>query len=92
MSGSDETQNNLQMQMQLQNQRAQMQQQINQLATFWQNQVQEISQVDPNTFDFKTHQLPLARIKKIMKTDDDVRVRSRNEYDRIDMMGINRGL
>jgi hypothetical protein len=24
--------------------------------------------------DFKTHQLPLARIKKIMKSDEDVRV------------------
>ncbi|TMW63230.1 hypothetical protein Poli38472_002171 [Pythium oligandrum] len=74
MSGADDGQNNLQMQMQLQSQRAQMQHQMNQLAAFWQNQVQEISQVDPNTFDFKTHQLPLARIKKIMKTDDDVRM------------------
>lgn len=74
MSNADEAQNNLQMQMQLQTQRAQMQQQFNQLNAFWQNQLQEISQVDPNTFDFKTHQLPLARIKKIMKTDDDVRM------------------
>ncbi|KAJ0409344.1 hypothetical protein ATCC90586_000581 [Pythium insidiosum] len=74
MSGGDDAQSNLQMQMQLQSQRAQMQHQINQLAAFWQSQVQEISQIDPNTFDFKTHQLPLARIKKIMKTDDDVRM------------------
>lgn len=73
---SEENQNSLHMQMQLQNQRAQMQQQQLQLHAFWQSQIQEISQIDPNTFDFKTHQLPLARIKKIMKTDEDVRVRS----------------
>uniref|UniRef100_K3WKP4 Core Histone H2A/H2B/H3 domain-containing protein n=1 Tax=Globisporangium ultimum (strain ATCC 200006 / CBS 805.95 / DAOM BR144) TaxID=431595 RepID=K3WKP4_GLOUD len=73
MSG-EENQNNLHMQMQLQNQRAQMQQQQLQLHAFWQSQIQEISQIDPNSFDFKTHQLPLARIKKIMKTDEDVRM------------------
>jgi hypothetical protein len=28
----------------------------------------------PDTFDFKVHQLPLARIKKIMKSDDEVRM------------------
>lgn len=72
---SEENQNSLHMQMQLQNQRAQMQQQQLQLHAFWQSQIQEISQIDPNAFDFKTHQLPLARIKKIMKTDEDVRVR-----------------
>ncbi|GAB9463847.1 hypothetical protein Gpo141_00001293 [Globisporangium polare] len=71
---SEENQNSLHMQMQLQNQRAQMQQQQLQLHAFWQNQIQEISQIDPNAFDFKTHQLPLARIKKIMKTDEDVRM------------------
>lgn len=74
MSGEEASNSNLQMQVQLQNQRAQMQQQQLQLHAFWQNQIQEISQVDPNTFDFKTHQLPLARIKKIMKTDEDVRM------------------
>ncbi|KAG6966363.1 hypothetical protein JG687_00004878 [Phytophthora cactorum] len=65
---------NLQMQLQLQNQRAQMQQQQLALHAFWQHQIQDISQIDPNAFDFKTHQLPLARIKKIMKTDEDVRM------------------
>lgn len=59
---------------QLQTQRQQMQQQQLQLHAFWQNQIYEISQIDPNAFDFKTHQLPLARIKKIMKTDEDVRM------------------
>ncbi|TDH65660.1 hypothetical protein CCR75_009199 [Bremia lactucae] len=65
---------NLQMQLQLQNQRAQMQQQQLALHAFWQHQIQDISQIDTNTYDFKTHQLPLARIKKIMKTDEDVRM------------------
>ncbi|KAL4109337.1 hypothetical protein PRIC1_001038 [Phytophthora ramorum] len=65
---------NLQMQLQLQNQRAQMQQQQLQLHAFWQHQIADISQIDANAFDFKTHQLPLARIKKIMKTDEDVRM------------------
>ncbi|XP_044506113.1 nuclear transcription factor Y subunit C-2 [Mangifera indica] len=41
-----------------------------QLQTFWSNQMQEIEQ----TIDFKNHSLPLARIKKIMKTDEDVRM------------------
>lgn len=75
MANNDEPGSNLHMQMQLQTQRAQMQQQQLHLHAFWQSQIQEISQIDPNTFDFKTHQLPLARIKKIMKTDEDVRVR-----------------
>lgn len=74
MSGEEAQSSNLQMQMQLQTQRQQMQQQQLQLHAFWQSQIQDISQIDPNAFDFKTHQLPLARIKKIMKTDEDVRV------------------
>ncbi|KAK6148067.1 hypothetical protein DH2020_018979 [Rehmannia glutinosa] len=37
---------------------------------FWTYQRQEIEQVN----DFKNHQLPLARIKKIMKADEDVRM------------------
>lgn len=65
----------VQMQLQLEAQRAQMQQQQLQLNAFWQSQIHEISQINPYTFDFKTHQLPLARIKKIMKADEDVRVR-----------------
>ena len=38
---------------------------------FWQNQMTEI---ENGVFDFKQHQLPLARIKKVMKTDEDVKV------------------
>ncbi|KAH9613942.1 hypothetical protein KSS87_016154 [Heliosperma pusillum] len=37
---------------------------------FWSYQRQEIHQ----STDFKNHQLPLARIKKIMKADEDVRM------------------
>jgi nuclear transcription factor Y gamma len=46
------------------------QQHQQQLQMFWHTQMQEIEQVN----DFKTHQLPLARIKKIMKADEDVRM------------------
>lgn len=45
-------------------------QQQQQLQMFWINQLQEIEQ----TADFKNHSLPLARIKKIMKADEDVRM------------------
>ncbi|XP_023529250.1 nuclear transcription factor Y subunit C-2-like [Cucurbita pepo subsp. pepo] len=48
----------------------QQQQQQQQLQVFWANQMQEIEQ----TTDFKNHSLPLARIKKIMKADEDVRM------------------
>ena len=37
---------------------------------FWENQYQEIEQ----TTDFRNHSLPLARIKKIMKTDKEVKM------------------
>ncbi|KAK7278553.1 hypothetical protein RJT34_23583 [Clitoria ternatea] len=43
-------------------------QQQQQLQMFWLYQRQEIEHVN----DFKNHLLPLARIKKIMKADDDV--------------------
>lgn len=46
------------------------QQQQQQLQAFWSGQMQEIDQ----TTDFKNHSLPLARIKKIMKADEDVRM------------------
>ncbi|PPS10685.1 hypothetical protein GOBAR_AA09952 [Gossypium barbadense] len=39
-------------------------------STFWANQYQEVEKVS----DFKNHSLPLARIKKIMKADEDVRM------------------
>ncbi|OQR88637.1 nuclear transcription factor Y subunit [Thraustotheca clavata] len=70
---SEEQNPNLQLQ-QLQMQQQQLQQQQMQLHAFWQTQIQEISQIDPEVQDFKTHQLPLARIKKIMKSDEDVRM------------------
>eukprot|EP01098_Paradermamoeba_levis_P014874 TRINITY_DN729_c0_g3_i1.p2 TRINITY_DN729_c0_g3~~TRINITY_DN729_c0_g3_i1.p2 ORF type:complete len:239 (-),score=67.67 TRINITY_DN729_c0_g3_i1:101-817(-) len=41
-----------------------------QLHLFWQRQMQEIDEIE----DFKSHHLPLARIKKIMKSDEDVRM------------------
>ncbi|CAN0905954.1 Nuclear transcription factor Y subunit C-4 [Linum grandiflorum] len=47
-----------------------LQQQQQQLQMFWSYQRHEIDQVN----DFKNHQLPLARIKKIMKADEDVRM------------------
>ncbi|XP_068661453.1 nuclear transcription factor Y subunit C-9-like [Aristolochia californica] len=48
----------------------QQQQFQQQLQLFWANQYQEVEQ----TTDFKNHSLPLARIKKIMKADEDVRM------------------
>ncbi|KAK8937078.1 Nuclear transcription factor Y subunit C-2 [Platanthera zijinensis] len=48
----------------------QQQQQHQQLQIFWADQYREIEQ----TTDFKNHNLPLARIKKIMKADEDVRM------------------
>ncbi|KAJ6853293.1 nuclear transcription factor Y subunit C-2-like [Iris pallida] len=48
----------------------QQQQQQQQLQDFWAQRIQEIEQ----TTDFKNHSLPLARIKKIMKADEDVRM------------------
>lgn len=49
----------------------QQQQQLQQqLRSFWANQYQDIEHIN----DFKNHSLPLARIKKIMKADEDVRM------------------
>ncbi|EHA8590227.1 nuclear transcription factor Y subunit C-6 [Cocos nucifera] len=48
----------------------QQQQQQQMLQMFWADQYREIEQ----TTDFKNHSLPLARIKKIMKADEDVRM------------------
>jgi len=47
------------------------QQHIEQLDAFWQQQVAEVEKMSAE--DFKNHTLPLARIKKIMKLDEDVR-------------------
>ncbi|KAJ8554016.1 hypothetical protein K7X08_024694 [Anisodus acutangulus] len=48
----------------------QLLEQQQQLEIFWTYQRQEMEGVT----DFKNHQLPLARIKKIMKSDEDVRM------------------
>ncbi|KAG0281884.1 hypothetical protein BGZ95_007942 [Linnemannia exigua] len=47
------------------------------LHSFWMRQMHEIQNVPQ---DFKVHHLPLARIKKVMKTDDDVKVCSRSMH------------
>ncbi|GLJ35814.1 hypothetical protein SUGI_0719080 [Cryptomeria japonica] len=47
-----------------------MQIQKQHLQRFWQQQVQEMRQIA----EFKQHQLPLARIKKIMKSDEEVKM------------------
>ncbi|KAF8065657.1 NFYC4 [Scenedesmus sp. PABB004] len=44
------------------------------LRPFWEQQKQEVSSVGRDPAEFKNHQLPLARIKKIMKSDEDVRM------------------
>ena len=38
---------------------------------YWQ---ETINSIEHDDHDFKNHQLPLARIKKVMKTDEDVRM------------------
>jgi len=48
----------------------QQQQSQQQLQAFWASQMQEVE----HTTDFKNQSLPLARIKKIMKADEDVRM------------------
>ncbi|GFR40048.1 hypothetical protein Agub_g586 [Astrephomene gubernaculifera] len=48
--------------------------QAEQLKAFWQSQLVEVSEVPRDPAVFKNHQLPLARIKKIMKSDEDVRM------------------
>ena len=44
---------------------------------FWERKNREVEKLDPsdeNETEFKTYELPLARIKKIMKLDDSVKV------------------
>ncbi|KAK4744409.1 hypothetical protein SAY87_010721 [Trapa incisa] len=55
---------------QAQNFQQQQQQQQQQLQMFWVDQLREIERAT----DLKNHCLPLARIKKIMKADEDVRM------------------
>lgn len=59
---------------QMQQQHQQMQAQHLQLAKFWTEQTHNIDMIDSKTHDFKGHQLPLARIKKIMKQDEEVKM------------------
>ncbi|KMT13798.1 hypothetical protein BVRB_4g081710 [Beta vulgaris subsp. vulgaris] len=66
-SGAQMAQHQLAYQQIHQQQQQQLQQQ---LQSFWQSQYQDIEKVS----DFKNHSLPLARIKKIMKADEDVRM------------------
>ncbi|CAI0551127.1 unnamed protein product [Linum tenue] len=66
-SGSQLAQHQVAYQQIYHQQQLQLQQQ---LQSFWSNQYQEIEKVT----DFKNHSLPLARIKKIMKADEDVRM------------------
>ncbi|RUS27904.1 histone-fold-containing protein [Jimgerdemannia flammicorona] len=46
-------------------------QQLQLLQNFWSSTMTEI---EGGVFDFKVHQLPLARIKKVMKADEDVKL------------------
>mmetsp|Transcript_4778 Transcript_4778/g.13774 ORF Transcript_4778/g.13774 Transcript_4778/m.13774 type:complete len:192 (-) Transcript_4778:64-639(-) len=41
---------------------------------FWKEMMQDVSDSGTGLSEFKTAQLPLARIKKIMKSDEDVRM------------------
>jgi hypothetical protein len=43
---------------------AAQQQQADNLANFWKEQMSEVECVGTDTLEFKSHQLPLARIKK----------------------------
>jgi hypothetical protein len=45
---------------------------LNTMAQFWEKELAAVRGVD--TKRLKTHELPLARIKKIMKSDEDVRM------------------
>ena len=45
---------------------AQQRHQTEQLQNFWSQQMVEINQVGTDPAEFKNHQLPLARIKKVM--------------------------
>lgn len=51
-----------------------MQQQAIRSASFWQTRMQEISMVDPDQHDWSQPELPLARIKKIMKSEDEIKM------------------
>lgn len=44
------------------------------LERIWAEEQREIDHLGTDPSEFKSHQLPLARIKKIMKSDEDVRM------------------
>lgn len=48
------------------------------IADFWEKAKQEAELLKPEQNSFKTQDLPLARIKKIMKLDDDVKNMARS--------------
>lgn len=50
------------------------------LATFWDKAYSDIESIDPDQTDFKTHELPLARVKKIMRLEDGVVVSATSGY------------
>lgn len=58
---------------QLQLQQQAVQQAAMRSAAFWQSQLQEITLIDPEQKDWNQPELPLARIKKIMKSEDEIR-------------------
>ena len=41
---------------------------------FWRGQLRDVSTMNPTLTELKNHPLPLARIKKIMTSDEDVRM------------------
>ena len=41
---------------------------------FWREQLRTVNTMNPTLTELKNHPLPLARIKKIMKSDEDVRM------------------
>jgi hypothetical protein len=63
-------------QMQSQHQQLLAQQQEQKLKQFWEEIRREMEELR----DLKNHQLPLARIKKIMKSDEDVKVITSNFF------------
>lgn len=55
---------------------------------FWEDQLATVEETEP---DFKNHPLPLARIKKVMKSDPEVKVRRERE-NRESTLGVHVGL
>eukprot|EP00953_Heterococcus_sp_UTEX-ZZ885_P012250 7025-Heterococcus_DN1.PRE.1 len=62
------------LQRQMQMQQDAYQAEMAKLDGFWQQQTDAIADIDPQTADFKAMELPLARVKKIMRLEDDLKV------------------